>query len=258
MKTILSYDGTFTGFLTCVFTTYEEKLEVVDIQQEQRATELLFSQLQNIITDEAKAARVALAIKERCSAAGRRNLYRAFLSEEPGIELTMLKYLQYVFKSKHQIDSDYSNPQVLKIAQTAKKVGREKHRMEAFIRFKLTKDQIYFACIEPDFNVLPLIQEHFKKRYADQAWIIYDIARKYGLYYDLQEVNQIALQFNQDIYINTSNGKALDPKEIEFQQLWQQYFTSTNIASRKNTKLHLQHVPRRYWKYLSEKSLLHN
>ena len=90
MKTTLSYDGTFTGFLTCVFTTYEEKLEVVDIQQEQRTTELLFSQHQNIITDEAKAARVALAIKQKCSPAGRKNLYRAFLSEATNLNYFLI------------------------------------------------------------------------------------------------------------------------------------------------------------------------
>src|SRR5690606_39662819 len=35
--------------------------------------------------------------------------------------------------------------------------------------------------------------------------------------------------------------------EEKFQQLWKQYFKSTNIVERKNDKLHLQHVPKRYW-----------
>jgi len=42
-------------------------------------------------------------------------------------------------------------------------------------------------------------------------------------------------------------------QEFEFQTLWQDYFKSTNIVSRKNMKLHIRHVPKRYWKYLSEK-----
>jgi probable DNA metabolism protein len=258
MKTVLSYDGSFTGFLTCVCATYEEKLEVVDIQPEQKASKLLFSDLQNIITDEAKAARVAIAINRKCSASGRRNLYRAFLSEEPGIELVMLKYLQYVFATKQKIDTDFSHSAVIKISKMAKKVAREKHRMEAFIRFKLTKDQLYFASIEPDFNVLPLIQEHFRKRYSNQKWIIYDFKRNYGLSYDLQEIKEIAIDFNRHFNYNTNNNAVFSEKEVEFQQLWKEYFTSTNIASIKNLKLHLQHVPRRYWKHLSEKSLLHN
>lgn len=77
---------------------------------------------------------------------------------------------------------------VLKAAQTVKKVGREKHRMEAFVRFRLTRGGIYFAAIEPDFNVLPLINSHFKSRYADQKWIIYDLKRNFGIAYDLRVV----------------------------------------------------------------------
>ena len=41
--------------------------------------------------------------------------------------------------------------------------------------------------------------------------------------------------------------------EPDYQVLWKSYFDSVNIPERKNMKLHLQHVPRRYWKYLSEK-----
>lgn len=31
------------------------------------------------------------------------------------------------------------------------------------------------------------------------------------------------------------------------------HFKSTNITERKNTKLHVQHIPKRYWRYLTEK-----
>ena len=40
--------------------------------------------------------------------------------------------------------------------------------MLAFVRFELLQDEVYFAKIEPDFNVLPLFRKHFKERYADQ------------------------------------------------------------------------------------------
>jgi probable DNA metabolism protein len=46
---------------------------------------------------------------------------------------------------------------------------------------------------------------------------------------------------------------AFTNEEHEYQTLWNDYFKSTNIASRINPKLHTQHVPKRYWKYLSEK-----
>jgi probable DNA metabolism protein len=123
--------------------------------------------------------------------------------------------------------------------QTAKKVRREKHRMEAFIRFQLTKDNLYYAICQPDFNVLPLIEKHFRTRYADQRWLIYDALRKYGIYYDLEKVERVEINFNED----TSNGHDIsniyDDNEELYQTLWQQYFKSVNIVARKNTRLHI-------------------
>jgi len=135
-----------------------------------------------------------------------------------------------------------------------KSVNREKHRMKAFIRFEKTVDGIFYAPIEPDYNVLPLIAGFFKNRYADQQWIIYDLKRKYGLHYNLKTVQEVTFDFvemkNSTSYLA---GDLLDEKEELYGLLWKDYFKSTNIPARKNMKLHLQHVPKRYWKYLTEK-----
>jgi probable DNA metabolism protein len=63
--------------------------------------------------------------------------------------------VQYVISSKHGVENDYGNADVLMVQQVSKKVEREKHRMEAFVRFQLTKDGLYYALIQPDYNVLP-------------------------------------------------------------------------------------------------------
>ena len=124
--------------------------------------------------------------------------------------------------------------------------------MEAFVRFQLTKDGLYYATIQPDFNVLPLLINHFEKRYADQRWMIYDMQRKYGIYYDLQTTSFVEMIFSEE---NKNNNLAhvMVEEESLYQQLWQQYFDSVNIKARKNMKLHIQHMPRRYWKFLPEK-----
>ncbi|MNL65412.1 hypothetical protein D3C87_1897410 [compost metagenome] len=53
--------------------------------------------------------------------------------------------------------------------------------------------------------------------------------------------------------VNALPSDLLDPGEQMYTLLWQDYFKSTNILARKNMRLHVRHVPRRYWKYLSEK-----
>jgi probable DNA metabolism protein len=192
-------------------------------------------------------------LSTRLSPAALSQLNRAFLSEETGIESVLVRYIQYAFSSKQSVENDYSNPWVLKVSDVARRVYREKHRMEAFIRFQLTVDNLYYAICQPDFNVLPLIEKHFKDRYADQRWLIYDSKRKFGIYYDRSTVSTVEMSFDE----NTNNGKnvdfLLDSSEALYQQLWQQYFSSVNIKARKNLKLHIQHMPKRYWKFLPEK-----
>ena len=41
--------------------------------------------------------------------------------------------------------------------------------------------------------------------------------------------------------------------ETLFQQMWKVYFKSMTIKERINPKLHRQNMPRRFWRYLTEK-----
>lgn len=142
--------------------------------------------------------------------------------------------------------------------QLSKKVHREKHRMEAFVRFQQTTDGLYVATVEPDFNVLPLIAGHFKDRYADQSWLIYDDKRSYGILYDEKagKVMEVTGESSEPTTSTDDQGTAsitVHDHEAAYQTLWKTYFQTMSIAVRKNKKLHLRHVPTRYWRYLTEK-----
>jgi probable DNA metabolism protein len=152
---------------------------------------------------------------------------------------------------EHSVENSYGHFAVLRVSQISKMVSRERHRMEAFVRFSLTTDGIYFATIEPDYNVIPVLVRHFKNRYADQKWIIYDTKRKYGIYYDLSTVTEIELHFSEEF--REQSPLVFSESEEIYQALWRDYFKHTNIPARKNTKLHIRHVPKRYWKLLVEK-----
>jgi len=250
-KITLIYDGSFNGFLTAVFLAFEERLKVVDIQKNGQGQNGLFSETEAIFTNIEKAKRVWNGVRSK-SYNAISNIYFAYLSETEGIEMMLFEYIKKLMMHKGK-QSDFSDETVLYISQLARKVGREKHRMEAFVRFQLTKDDIYFANIEPDFDVLPLISKHFRNRYADQQWLIYDVKRKYGIFYNLEGVEIVSLNLNEIHFNRTRKSKVFTEGEYDYQDLWNNYFKSTNIKSRINRKLHTQHVPKRYWKYLSEK-----
>ena len=253
--TILSYDSTFEGFLTTVFEIFEYKYQEPQIIKKGDSQHNLFTNPIEVVTDVVKADRVIKKLKDQLQNDGVRTLIYAFLSEKVGVEDLLFKVIRYAIANKSQnIMKDFSNDAVLQVSQITKSVGREKHRMEAFIRFELLKDGIYFAKIDPDFDVLTLIINHFKNRYQDQKWLIYDLRRRYGVYYDLINVEIVSL----DLDIKLIENKSIEvfaESEIEYQKLWWEYFDHTNIKERKNTKLHVQHVPKRYWKYLTEKKI---
>jgi len=247
----LIYDGSFNGFLTSVFIAFEEKLTVADIQRNGQGQNGLFSETETIFTHVEKAKRVWNGVRQK-SYNAITNIYFAYLSEAEGIEMVLYAYIRKLMahKGKH---GDFSDETILYISQLARKVGREKHRMEAFVRFQLTKDNIYFANIEPDFDVLPLISKHFRNRYADQQWIIYDVKRGYGIFYNLEGVEIVSLNLDEIHFNRMRKSTSFTEMEYQYQDLWNNYFKSTNIKSRINRKLHTKHVPKRYWKYLSEK-----
>lgn len=250
--TYLIYDTTIEGFLTAVFEVYEYKIEHVAIRKNTVLVPQMFGDVIDVKTNADKAKRVVTKLAIIFGKQGMQSLLKTLLSELDTIEDSILETIRYAIENKKNILNDFGHTAVLEIKQVLKKLSRERHRMNAFIRFKLATDGIYYAFIEPDFDVLPLISNHFKSRYADQQWLIYDIKRDKGLFYDLNKVELVQFEKKSSTATETLSIH-LDSSEIEFQKLWKSYFKNTNITSRKNLKLHLQHVPKRYWKYLIEK-----
>ena len=248
----LVYDGSFAGLLTAVFEVYEYKLAEIVICPEYRVQHNLFGQTHAVHTDQQKAGRVWKGLRKYMLPAAISQFHKTFLSEQYGMENMLLEYARYVFKARVNVALDYSTPAVKYVSDMATKVHREKHRMEAFVRFQKAADGLFFSVVEPDFNVLPLIVKHFSERYADQKWLIYDKKRKYGIYYDLIQTSFVQIDM-QSPTGDTELGSVLNEQEHAYQQLWRDYFNSTNIKARQNMKLHIRHMPLRYWKYLIEK-----
>lgn len=248
------FDGSFYGLLTCVFEAFEYKDRAVSICEEQSYIADMFSESRAIVTNQSKAERIWNGLTKHLKKSELHSFYSAYLSEDVHAHQAIFNLMVRGFSTSFNLLHDFGDNDVMKFSQTLKKVGREQHRMKAFVRFQKSNDGLYFSMIDPDFNVLPLIISFFKNRYADQRWMIYDVRRSYGFMYDQNSVKEIQLleKRNSDITKNQETIE-LDDSELKYQRMWKQYFKSTNIEARKNTKLHIQHVPKRYWKYLIEK-----
>jgi probable DNA metabolism protein len=245
-------DGSLEGLLCAVFEFFERTPGKVLLKTIPEYQPDAFTEVLAIDNDRTKADRVWSGLQKKLPAEWLRRFYCTFLSELPGCHVVMFEFACYIFSSENGAQHNFGNPNVLRLSQIARMAEREKHRMEAFIRFKKTADGLFYCGIDPDFNVLPLIVNHFKNRYADQRWIIYDIRRRYGLYYDLETVAEVTFDLSPEKNWQTASAEHLDVEESAYAALWKTYFKSTNIAARKNTKLQVRHIPKRYWKYLTE------
>lgn len=151
------------------------------------------------------------------------------------------------------IETNFHDKDVFELHQLAKKVRKEKHYLEMFVRFQKVADDIFFSPVSPIYNALPLVIDHFKDRFADQRWLIYDIKRRYGYFYDLNTVQEITLTDENLLLRGKLDDNLMAEDEKRFQELWKGYFKAMTIKERINLRHQRQQMPRRFWKFLTEK-----
>lgn len=246
------FDGTFEGLLCCVFDAYVRKefpLQVYDYEKP-----LLFAEVHRVVTDNENSERILQGLHKRLSKYAVEMLFTCYLAEQEEVNNSLFRYICKAFRSEQSIEMNFADEDVLFLSKIYKKVKHEAERMRQFVRFQKTADGMYFAYIEPLYNVLPCVSDFFEDRFADQQWIIYDAKRKYALYYDLQKTETISFD---SLNVNPDTGELADELKAadqnDFEQMWREYLQSVTIRQRINPKLQRQFMPKRFWKYLTEK-----
>jgi len=250
---VFRYDKTFEGLLTAVFDAYNRNTFPAKLLSTDEIEPLFVAESYTVITDADKSGRVWKGLEKKTMPITRNMLTYVWLSEITRCDETIFRYIRKAFDSKMSIEMNFADDDVLQVRNIAQKVNREKHRIIEFVRFQKTADGMFFAPIAPEHNVLPLTLEHFTDRFADQQWIIYDTKRDYGYFYNLKETTEITLDSESIFPEGKVKEDLLDDNEKLFQQMWKSYFKSMTIKERINPALHRRNLPRRFWKYLTEK-----
>lgn len=251
---IFTYDKTFDGLLTTVFDAYFRKTFPDLLLEEGQPFPLFYDEVLEVVADEEKSGRVWKGLEKKLSGSALSMLTTCWLSELPDVDNMLFRYICKAIDAPRSIELNFGDPDVLELSKIWKRVNGEKHRIIQFTRFQKASDGTFFAPFEPMHNVLPLTIHHFKDRFADQKWLVYDVKRQYGYYYDLKEVTEVTFD-GQESHLITGmlDESMMDKDEKLFQQLWKTYFKSIAIKERINPRLHKQHMPVRYWKFLTEK-----
>ena len=258
--TVYVFDHTLDGLLTAVFDSFFLHQQPEFLLAEGEQLPLFAEEPHRVVTDSEKAERVWKGLEKHLSKDGLRMITVSWLSEERALNQPLFNFICKVFRREpfDSYERNASDPDVLEVRNTCRRVLHEQLRMKQFIRFQKAKDGTYLAVVSPDHNVLPLIIDHFQDRFNDQPWLIYDAKRHYGYYYD-GAAAPIHITFEDEAAVpfNLSNGKldadVLSENDQIFQQLWRTYFKAICIKERMNPRKQLQDMPRRYWKYMTEK-----
>jgi probable DNA metabolism protein len=226
MMTKWLYDGTFDGFLSCVFDLYWQRKQNVVIRKEHEHKRGVYDDLLFMPTNMANADRVWTGLCKLLPAKVRQELIACHLSEKPGEEDNLIGYIRYVFDAQKVVIPNATNFYARHVEQLAGKVFQEQLKMERAVKFRLTRYNVHYAMISPEYNVLPLIAAHFQEHYPGLYWLIYDQRRCYGIYHNLKKVETVRLQFFEE-----SDGRypqagfVWSPDDSLFQQLWKLFYS---------------------------------
>jgi len=237
------YDGTFEGFLCCVYAHYYENKANGIFHKEQYQANLLGKSIE-IETDESKATKVYNAIETKISTHDMRRVYCVFLSSIEDKETKLLKYIEMGFKKGPRIRLLHGVQTVLDVQQIEQKVLFESHRLKGLVRFTLLKGDILYSPIEPDHDVCELLAEHFCDRFKSDPFIIHDKKREKAL-----------IASGGDWYISAfslEDVPELADVETDYRKLWKSYFEIIAIKERTNPRCQKNFMPVRYWKNLTE------
>lgn len=239
---IYRYDGSYEGLLCVVFESFAAKEQPLDIVPASFAQATLFP-VKDISTDPGRAARVADSFPLRLGEETPEFLRHAFLTCLVQKELHMLRFLRLAYRLGPAWRDHLADPRVDILEKAVRYLGNEAHLLKGFLRFS-SFGKALVAEIEPNNLVLPLLAAHFCARFPEERFLILDKTHGMALAYRPHAVRIVPVE-----------ALALpDPDETEqaMRLLWKNYYDAIEIKGRHNPRCRMGHMPKRYWKYLTE------
>ena len=239
---IYLYDGSFDGLLCCVFESYDKKEIPADIFSPDTVQTVLLPQ-KEVVTDPKKSARVLISIPKKMGADALDFIRHAFLTCLPQKELYILLFLRMGFRFGPSVMNMLADDVVNTLFKAVKHLNNEAHLLKGFIRFSVFNGALA-AAIEPKNIVLPLLTLHFRERYPEERFLIYDRTHAMALIYQPYRAEIIPVD---DLQLPEP-----DEEERAFRELWRLFYNTIEVQGRHNPKCRMSHMPKRYWKYMTE------
>lgn len=240
---VYRYDGSYDGLMSCIFECFRAKENPAKIEPEDEAQETLFK-VKYIETDLRLSERVKTSIPVKISPEAEKLVMDTFLSCLEDKEIKILSFLRKGYKTGKNITNLSTDDDVYTLQKAVKYLGNEAHLSLEFLRFSEYNDFLA-ATITPKNNVLPKIAVHFCDRFPDENFVIYDKGRKLAFMH--RNDGETNFLYNTEIEFPEE-----DETEEEYRALWKHFYKTIAIEERKNERLRMNHMPKRYWPNMTE------
>lgn len=138
-----------------------------------------------------------------------------------------------------------TDPDVHQANRLAKAVGRDTHKMKAFVRFKAVpgEENAFIAWFEPEHWIVDRIAPFFARRFAGMRWAI------------LTPYRSVAWD-GGSLCFGPGAQRSDAPTDDVREDLWRTYYANIFNPARLNPRMMRQEMPQKYWKHLPEAHLL--
>ncbi len=250
----LAYDGSFPGFLCALAEALNLARSGAPVPpiRAREGEAGLFDESVAVRRDDARAAGLWRRLSRRLGEERLRACLEAFCSDFDGKETALAAVVARAISAGPAVFDDLNDPAALLVAKAARRAGAQAQLISGLVRFAELADGSWYAPIEPDCDLLPLVAEHFAARYADMAFAIHDRKRGTALVHQPGAAWAIVEGFE---LAGGEGGTAFSPRELELREGWRGYFTSVSIAQRENRRLQASRMPKKYWRFLPQMAL---
>ena len=176
-----AYDGSFAGFLTCVFASYAHREEPMSFSTPEDGRISLWPE-RTVDTDEARAQRVYRSLAHRLGQEGRRLAVYGFLTCLEERELHLWRFLRLGYDRGPWVVRDLTDDRVAVLTRAVGHLTGEAHLLKGFTRFS-EQEGVLVGEIAPKNRVLPLLRPHFCARYPEESFVLYDRTHREALFY---------------------------------------------------------------------------
>lgn len=240
---VYRYDGTFPGFLCCVFQCFSRKELPCGIESWDEPQETLFPR-REIDTDLEQAGRVERSIPKKISPEAYHMVRVTFLSCLPEKEMHLLRFLLLGFREGGKVTGLVANEDVDALRKAVIHTEHEAHLFLGFARFS-DFGGFLAAQISPKNNVLPLMADHFCDRFSGEDFLLWDKVHCLGFVHSKKG----EARFFQADKIDLPEP---DETEEEYRALWRHFYETIAIEGRTNPRCRMSHMPKRFWDDLTE------